>query len=463
MSASEFVFRCRLAMPKFAIVSQFALCLLLVTFAGCASNEFVPSPPPEVDVAHPLKQTITRSLEFTGTTEAFKTVEIQARVKGFLESIEFDEGDGEVQAGDLLYVIEKEPFEVKVAQATAAVKLAQAEQLSAKAQLASTQADQRNAEMQLARTRGAGAAVTQADIDNRVADLAIATASVDGAKAAQVSADSQLAAAQAALAEARLDLSYTEVRSPISGRVGRTLVDVGNLVGANETTHLTTVVQYDPIYAYYTISEAVLLQWKKWQREGLVESSPSNKIDEAREIFLGLANEEGFPHKGKGSYADLGVDASSGTFLVRAVFDNEDESIPDGAFVRIRVPLFPEEALLVDEVAVGRDQAGPYVLAIGPEDKVERRSVALGPRYEGMRVIETGLTTDDRVIVNGLQRARPGLKVKLNEVEMKSSTPTDATSNEPQEPSAEPAGEPAESAEESKAPASEPTTPSESE
>lgn len=424
-------------MFRFVYSWPFVVCLLATSIVGCGSNEYVQPPPPEVEVAHPLKQSITRSLEFTGTTEPFKTVNIQARVKGFLESIEFDEGDDKIQAGDLLYVIEKQPFEVKVAQAEAAIKLAKAAQLSAGAQLASTEADRKNAELQLARTRGAGAAVTQTDIDNRVAELATATAAVDGAKAAQASADSQLAAAEAALAEARLDLSYTEVRSPISGRVGETLVDVGNLVGANETTHLTTIVQYDPIYAYYTISESLLLQWKKWQREGLVESSPSKKIEEERDIFLGLANEEGFPHKGRGSYADLGVDESSGTFLVRAKFDNHDESIPPGAFVRIQVPLFPEEALLVDELAVSRDQAGPYVLAMEAESKVERRSVKLGSRFEGMRVIESGLTTDDLVVVNGLQRARPGLTVKPQVVPM----PCSLATSPPAQPSVDTPGE----------------------
>jgi RND family efflux transporter MFP subunit len=397
--------------------------------AGCGTNEYVAPPPPEVDVARPVLQTITRSLEFTGTTEPSETVEIQARVKGFLKEIKFNEGADDVRAGDVLYVIDPQPFEVKVNQANASVKMAQAERLSADAQLKSAQAERQNAESQLARNRAAGGAVTAAEIEALEAQLSTAIAAVDAAVAAQASAESQLSAANAALAEAELDLSYTRVRSPIDGRVGRTLVDVGNLVGANETTHLTTVIRYDPIHAYYTISESVLLQWIEWRDEGRVESSPSGDPESSREVRLGLANEQGFPHHGRFDYADLAVDESSGTFLVRAVFDNPNKAIPPGAFVRVQVPLFPEEVLLVDDVAVSRDQAGPYVLTVAADQTVERRSVQLGERYKGARVIQAGLSTDDRVVVNGVQRARPGGKVQVTEVPMNVPADEPAPSN----------------------------------
>ncbi len=389
--------------------------ILLAGFAGCGSNEYVEPPPPEVEVAHPVQRTITRSLEYTGTTAPFKTVEIQARVKGFLDTRNFDEGDDEIKENDVLYVIDQEPFKVKVEQAAAAIEMAKADRLSANAQLSSAQAQKQNAEVQLQLNRAAGGAVTTAEIKALEAAVNVATAEVDAAIAAQASAASELAAAKAALAEAELDLSYTEVRSPIDGRVGRTLVDVGNLVGANETTHLTTVINYSPIYAYFTVSELAFLDYLEWKSKGLV---PAGDSAEPKEVFLGLANEQGFPHRGLVQYADLAVDESSGTYLIRAVFDNPEMSIPPGAFVRIKVPLFPEDVLLVDEAAVGRDQAGSYVLIVNAGSKVERRAVEVGERYDGMRVVESGLSTDDWVVVNGIQWARPGREVKTSEVEM---------------------------------------------
>ncbi len=289
-------------------------------------------------------------------------------------------------------------------------------------QEASAVAQQRNAELQLSRNREAAAsgAVTQSEIDELEANNEMAKASVFAARAAKESAEAQRSAAIAALRDAELDLTYTEVQSPITGRVGRTLVDVGNLVGANEATHLTTVIRYDPIYAYYSISESVLLQWIEWQDEGRVAKPEQLQKMRERKVFLALANEQGYPHEGRFDYADLGVDESSGTYMVRAVFDNPDRQIPPGSFVRIQVPLFPEEVLLVDEVAIGRDQAGAYVLVVDNQQTVERRGVEVGERYDGMRVIEAGLTTADNVVVNGLQWARPGGKVAPQMVEMKS-------------------------------------------
>lgn len=406
------------AIPRSYPAMLLTTVVALAGVIGCGKNEYIAPPPPSVDVAHPVAETITRSLEFTGTTTPFETIEIQARVKGFLDKIKFEEGDDDIKKGDLLYVIDQEPFKVRVRQAEAAIELAKAGQLSAKAQLTSALAEEQNADLQLKRNRAAGGAVTAAEIDRLEAALKTARAEVEAAKAAQASADSQLSAAKAELSEAELDLSYTEVRSPIDGRVGRTLVDAGNLVGANETTHLTTVVRYDPIYADYNISEAVLLQWLEWTQDGRVESSPSREANKDRKVYLGLANEEGFPHEGRFDYAGLAVDESSGTFPIRAVFDNPGKIIPPGAFVRIQVPLFPEDVLLVDQAAIGRDQAGSYVLIVNKEQTVERRSVKLGERYQSMRVIESGLSADDLVVVNGLQWARPGGKVQVAEVNM---------------------------------------------
>ncbi|QDU54496.1 Efflux pump periplasmic linker BepF [Aeoliella mucimassa] len=402
------------------------LALLVSPLSGCRKNKYIAPPPPEVDVATPVVQEIRRELEFTGSTTSFKTVKIEARVKGFLEEIRFQEGSNQIKKDDVLYIIDQEPFKVKVQQAQAALKVAEAMQSDADAQMASAKAEQKNAQTQLARSRAAGGAVTEAEIDEQVAAVGIADAKISAAEAARASADSQHTAAEAALAEAELDLEYTTVRSPIDGRITETLVDVGNLVGANEATHLATIVQNNPLYVYFNISESDILQWLEWQRQGLVAHRPEEMDERKTPIKLALADEDDFPHEGYVDYADPVIDQSSGTLRVRAVFKNDDNAIPAGAFVRIRVPLFPEQAMLVDDPAVARDQAGPYVLVVGEDNKVERRSVKVGDRYQGMRVIYDGLSTDDRIVVNGLQYARPGREVAPQLTEMQQPKPAAA-------------------------------------
>ncbi|MEM6331084.1 MAG: efflux RND transporter periplasmic adaptor subunit, partial [Planctomycetota bacterium] len=191
-------------------------------------------------------------------------------------------------------------------------------------------------------------------------------------------------------------------------------------------TLLTTVVRYNPINAYYTISEADLLMWIGWVEEGKDYTRPGERATKEFPLYLGLSNEEGFPHEGRYDYADLAIARSTGTYLLRGVFDNSRRRIPPGAFVRVKVPLQEEEALLIDERAIGRDQGGTYALVVvdkpaGPT--VERRSVNLAEAYERMRIVESGLTTADRVVVNGLQRARPGAVVRPVEVRPVEATP----------------------------------------
>ncbi|HMB06745.1 MAG TPA: efflux RND transporter periplasmic adaptor subunit [Isosphaeraceae bacterium] len=358
--------------------------LLLGLAAGCEpNNAYVPPPPPVVTVSTPERRPVTTYLEHTGTTQAIETVDLRARVRGFLESIHFTPG-AIVKQGALLFVIDPKPFRAKVDQAAADLESKEAQLVSAESEFKrSSQLYQRKviSDEEMIKTRA-----------NR-----------DAAKAA-------VEAANAALEQSKLDLGYTEIGAPISGRIGRNLVDVGNLVGDGQATLLATIVKDDPIYAYMNVSEAHLLMYRKMVREGKRVDYRAKPI----RLDLGLANEEGFPHEGRLDYADPAIDPDTGTITARGVFPNPDGAMIPGLFARIRVPLEEDrDALLVDERALGADQAGPFVLVVDEKkgNEVERRPVKLGAKVGGMRVIEQNLGPNDLVIVNGLQRARPGAKV----------------------------------------------------
>ena len=223
-------------------------------------------------------------------------------------------------------------------------------------------------------------------------------------------ADASLLGSKAALEQAELDVSYTEVRSPIRGVVSRRLVDIGNLVGSGENTLLTTVAQMDPIYVYFDVSERLILEM--FNEQGRTFERRSTSPEEQVPAFLGLANENGWPHEGRLDYVDNTVDANTGTIQVRGVFPNSKNVLFPGLFARIRVPtLLQEDALLVSERAIGTDLGGKYLLIVGEGDMVELRHVELGRLEDGMRVIVSGLEAGERYIINGLQRARPGLPV----------------------------------------------------
>lgn len=394
---------------------------------GCTKNEFVPPPPPEVTVAPPVERTISRTQHFTGTTVPFETVEIRARVKGFLDEVKFTDG-ADVEEGDLLAVIDPRPFQAALSQAQASHKLAEAQLASANAEVLRAQANATNAENQLVRGERArqGGAITESQLDDMRADRDTANAAVSVAQAAVASANAEIAAANAAVEQARLDLGYTQVTAPIAGRVGRVMVDQGNLVGADEPTLITTIIDYDPIYAYFTVSEVDFLDYTERTREETGVTGPPRPQESDLPVFLGLANEQGYPHPGRFDYADLAVDKSSGTYLIRAVFPNPDRVIPPGAFVRVEVQVREETVMLVDEQAIGRDQAGPYVLVVNSKNEVERRNVVLGELYEGQRVVEveSRLKATDRIVVNGLLRARPGAIVNPQPMSQSETKPT---------------------------------------
>lgn len=398
---------------------------------GCErGNTYVEPPPPEVTVSPPIQRSVTNYAEYTGDTKAVETVEIRARVKGFLKERHF-EGAQDVEKGQLLMVIEEEPFKARVemAQAKAAeadAALSKAKQSKmvevATAQVALDQALLLLARIEETRQRALVSrnAASRDDVDRAEANRKKSEAQLEGDQAnlEQAKADYKvniLAAeagvqqAAADLTNAKIDLDYCRIKAPLSGRISRHLVDVGNLVGDGQATLLAYIVQEDPINVYMTVSEADLLRFRGQVREG-------TRVDYRTDVVpleLGMVNEQGYPHKGRVDYSDPAVDPSTGTVTARGVFPNKDKSIVPGLFVRVRTPLEQlAKALLVPERAISTDQAGHFLLVVGSKDVVEQRYVTLGPADGDLRVVKGSLNRDDLVIINGLQRARPGLRVK---------------------------------------------------
>lgn len=382
--------------------AQLAMILLLVwIIAGCGrGGEYVEPPPPQVTVAQPLEQEVIDYLEFTGTTQAFKEAEVRARVPGFLESMHFTPGT-EVKQGDLLFVIDPREYQ-------AGLDAAKAEVQSADAQLQRAEIELARAKKLFEQKAGAEAEVVKWQGERDVAEAAVVRA-------------------EAKLKRARLDLSYTRVKAPISGRVSRNYVDLGNLVGEGEPTLLTTVTRLDPMYVYFNLNERDLLKVLAMYREEIKEKNLDPATKSGREaqipIFLGLANEEGYPHQGMYDFGESAVDPGTGTLQLRGVFPNPGRPpfLLPGLFTRLRMPIDKRaNALLVTERAIGSDQSGRYLLAVNSENVVEKRLIRMGQLVDGLRVIEEGLQPGELVVVIGLQRARPGAKVAPEQTDMAS-------------------------------------------
>jgi RND family efflux transporter MFP subunit len=371
--------------------------VVAVALTGCRErNEFVAPPPPKVTVARPLQQMVVTFVEFPGRAEPYESVEVRARVRGFLEEIHFEEG-AKVEAGDLLYTIEQDPYVTALD--------------AAKAQLANTLPKIDETEFDYKKTEGLiqqGVATDQ--------EFVMAKAAYDAAVATKM-------AAEAAVAAAELDLSYTEVKAPISGRVNRTLVDVGNLVGQGLPTALTSIVRWDPIHVYFTASEREVLAFRRRQAGG-----ESQRVPENIPVYVRLADGTDYPIAGRFDYIDNRVDPDTGTIRIRAVFDNSNELLVPGIFARARIPSEPKQAVLVPEVALQRDLAGYFLLSVDNRSTVNRIDVEVAELVDRMRVILAGLTGEERIIISGLQRARPGIEVDAEETALeKVALPTDVT------------------------------------
>ena len=372
------------------------LALLLATGCKEKKNTYVPPPPASVTVSKPLVKTVTNYADFTGTTEAQESVEIRPRVEGYLEKILFTPSSY-VKKGDLLFVIDPRPYEAKLKEAQAEVLV-------------------RRAELELAKA-------TLTRKENAFKDRAVSEVDVIEARAKKEQADAQVESAKASVETAQLNLNYTHIKAPISGRIDRSLVDEGNLVGAGTPTLLATIVDDNPMFAYFTVSERDLLYYQEHCK------TEKFSLNTEQKAFLGLSNQPGYPTEGHIDYIDNRLQSTSGTMQVRADFDNEDHWLLPGLLARIRVPLGQEEgALLVPDLALGVDQQGEYVLVVDKDNKVEYRSVTQGALVDGMRVITKGLGPDDRVIVKGVQKARPGAVVTPTEVKPESLVKTSAPS-----------------------------------
>src|SRR6516225_8316785 len=357
---------------------------VLASFAliGCEQNTFVPPPPPKVDVATPVQRSITRYLEATGNTAAVKSVDLVARVQGFLQSIDYKDGDF-VKEGTTLFTIEPETYKLKLEQAQAA-------------------------------EAGAQATLKQAEYDFRrqtdlVARQAVSQATLDTSTANRDNAQANLLQAQANTRIAEVNYGYTKVSAPFDGIVSAHMVSIGELVGVSSPTQLASIVALDPIYVNFTVSEQDVLRIRaEAARQGIT-------VAELRQlpVEVGLQTEDGFPHRGKLDYLSPMITQSTGTLSVRGILPNPDRVLLPGNFVRVRVPYDQQkDALLVLDTALGSDQSGRYVLVVNGENVVEQRKVRTGPlEAGGMRVIESGLKPDDRVVVAGLLRVIPGQKV----------------------------------------------------
>jgi membrane fusion protein, multidrug efflux system len=360
---------------------------LVIAFALSACSDKPPQqaaqPAPPVTVAQPVKRTVTDWDEFTGRFEAVEEVQVRARVGGFVTSVEFRDG-AIVHAGDLLYVIDPRPFEAVAKQAEG-----QLADSRAKVELAKRELDRG---LNLVQT----SAVSEQVVDQRRQAL-------QAAHAAETQAEGALKAAQ-------LNIEFTHVMAPITGRVSRHLVSIGNLVQGSEggATLLTSIVSLDPIYIYFDVDEATFQRNNRLWFEG---KRPSSR-DTPNPVQVSLVGDTKPSHEGKMDFLDNRLDVSTATLRSRAVIPNKDLSILPGQFGRVRlIGSAPYEALLLPDTAIATDQSRKIVFVVKDDNTVEAKPVTLGPLDEGLRVIRTGLTAEDRVIVEGLQRARVGAKV----------------------------------------------------
>lgn len=368
--------------------------LLVMAVVGCErkGNQSAPSPP-SVSVAQPVQREIVEWDEYIGRLESPETVELRARVSGYLDKVHFKEGN-EVKKGDLLFTIDRRPYQAEFDRAEA-----EYERTGSQTELAKNDSER-------AKRLIATKAISEEDYDTKLKTYLAAQATEKSAKATMESA--------------RLNLEFTQIRSPINGRVGRALVTEGNLVSGgisgSGATLLTTIVSLDPLYCYADPDERSILKYLQLRREGKRISARDQPIP----VELGLSNEEGFPHKGFIDFVDNRVDPNTGTMRGRGVISNTDHSLSPGFFARVRFAGSGKyAALLIPDRALGSDQAQKFVYVVSAEKKVEFRPVKTGPMVDGLRVVKDGLKPEDKIIVEGLLRVRPGVTVDPKPAEAK--------------------------------------------
>jgi multidrug efflux system membrane fusion protein len=367
---------------------------------GCRNAESAAAPPPPtVSVAPVIERQITEWDEFTGRLDAVQKVEIRPRVSGYIDKVAFTEGK-EVRAGDLLFQIDPRPYQAELDKARA-----EEERVKTRSVLAKQEVDR--AEKMLAKR-----AISQEEMDERT-------------NALQESV-SAIASAKAAVEQAALNVEFTHITSPIDGRVSRTEITRGNLVaGGPGATLLTTVVSLNPIYAYFDGDEQSYLKYVKLARNGQLRSSRDVKTP----VYMGLANEDGYPHQGYIDFLDNQVNAAAGTIRIRAIFDNRERLFTPGLFAKIKIVGSGNyKAILVRDSAVGTDQDKKYVLRLAPDGTVQSQFVQLGPLVDGLRIIREGLKPGDKIVVNGTLKVRSGMQVKAEVTPMEETEKSPAAS-----------------------------------
>lgn len=366
---------------------------LLGLITACSSSNSQPQtpPPPTVEASTPVEETITGYDEFTGRFRAVERVEVRARVDGYLEEIRFTDGEL-VEKGDVLFVIDQRPYHI-------ALEQAQAELESAKTRL-----ELSKKELQRAQNLRSTGAVSQELIDRRTQEHQSAKAAVSSA--------------QAAVHSAELNMEFTKVKAPVSGKISENFVSVGNLIsgGLSSATLLTRIVSFDPIYFTFEVSEDKLI---KYQKSGSFNDNISTIRDGAQTVKAKLLDEEKFTHEGKLDFIDNEIDQSTGTLLARAIFPNKDLLLTPGMFAKAKFSATGQHReLLIPDKAIGSDQSQRYVLTVNDSSQVSRKFVKTGDLHNNLRIIEDGLSRSDQVIINGLSKVRPGQRVQVSQNEI---------------------------------------------
>jgi len=362
--------------------------MLTVVAAACSRQQTQDPPPPKVTVARPVERDLTDWDEYTARLEAVDSVEVRARVSGYLQSVHFREGSV-VQKGDLLFQIDPRPYEAQLRRAEGDLELAESRVNLAQKNLARVAFLMKSQAMSKEEAETRAALVRQAE-----AGVAAAKAAVDACK---------------------LDVEFTHITAPVSGRVSRKLVTEGNLINGGigtQGTLLTTIVSLEPLYAYFEANERDYLKYVRLAKSG---ERPSSR-DYKNPVYVGTADEQGFPHEGYMDFVDNQIDRGTGTIQGRAIIPNADGLLAPGLFVRLRlIGSGRYRALLIPDEAVQSDQAEKFVWVVDGDNRVRYRQIKIGTLHDGLRVVSQGLAPDDRVIVQGIQRARPDIVVDAEE------------------------------------------------